>query len=526
MAASSSRLHPVYTRDGRDGFPSEDHFDGLVEDYLMSLNAKKRDKALMTRDMYDSVLATLLDPRNTNIETAQFRFWAKRMFRLVSTGNAYIVTQENRPVAVKDQIYDVLVQCHGQAAHGGRDKTSAQVRRYYSYIPKELIARFVKACPLCNARRTSNKAYFVQTEDASYPAPEAEGQAASGLPGPAIHPSDPSPFNFGIGEDASYDDYGTEVDVSDRPETAQSSLTQDSPLSSPGIDGAFTHSAPPSLASGMQHNQNFYFPLQPFQNEAPSEYLPWPVDPTGNFPISASSEPPYPTFAGDHGDWSTGLPNIKVEEEVCNDPGAPGTARRLQRPPPLDLRGSSNLLTTDFATLLRQELGDNSWGTGGSTSHYPAYSMPLSAPAYTQSFMFNHGIPSPAPSSAGSSQGMQHSLSASSAVFPYGVTSTGTPHLGYGIPPTPRSSVPPLTASSVCGFPPSTSRSSKDLAHAMAQSIQDMLDSTPPNPNVTEVPPPSHHSSPRRPVMPPAEAGPYANIFELQPELGLLKSSP
>lgn len=88
---------------------------------------------------------------------------------LVTTASAHLVTHENRPVAIRSQIYDVLVQCHNQSSHGGRDKTSAHVRRYYSWIPKELIARFVKVCPLCNARRTANKAYFADAENGFYP---------------------------------------------------------------------------------------------------------------------------------------------------------------------------------------------------------------------------------------------------------------------------------------------------------------------------------------------------------------------
>jgi hypothetical protein len=80
--------------------------------------------------MYDSILSVLRDPRNTALETAQFRFWTKKMFTLIVTDSGPIVVHENRPgpfcvrpldildirpdipwflVAVKEQIYDVLV---------------------------------------------------------------------------------------------------------------------------------------------------------------------------------------------------------------------------------------------------------------------------------------------------------------------------------------------------------------------------------------------------------------------------------
>ena len=156
MATAYDVVHqPTYTRDGNDGFPPECEFDSIVFEYITALNPRKREKALMTQAMYESILSILINPNNTRDSTAQFRFWTKKMFRLVTTPHVQIVTHENRPVAVKEQIYDVLVQCHAQCSHGGRDKTSNQVRRYYSWIPKELIARFVKACPTCYRRRCS-----------------------------------------------------------------------------------------------------------------------------------------------------------------------------------------------------------------------------------------------------------------------------------------------------------------------------------------------------------------------------------
>ena len=136
------------------GFPSAEQFADMVHEYLSSLSPKKQTKALLTQAMYDDIREVLLHPTETKTGSAQFRFWSKKMFKLVSVQSTHIVIHENKPVAVKEQLYDVLVQCHGQAAHGGRDKTAAQVRKFYSWVPKELIARFVKGCPSC-VRNTS-----------------------------------------------------------------------------------------------------------------------------------------------------------------------------------------------------------------------------------------------------------------------------------------------------------------------------------------------------------------------------------
>ena len=109
------------------GFPTAAQFNAMVDEYLSSLSVKKQAKALLTQQMYDDILAVLLNPNETKTGSAQFRFWAKKIFRLVTTQVAHIVIHDNKPVAVKEQLYDVLVQCHGQANHGGRDKTAAQV---------------------------------------------------------------------------------------------------------------------------------------------------------------------------------------------------------------------------------------------------------------------------------------------------------------------------------------------------------------------------------------------------------------
>ncbi|KAI6041753.1 hypothetical protein EDC04DRAFT_1200348 [Pisolithus marmoratus] len=55
-----------------------------------------------------------------------------------------------------EQLYEVLCYCHGLTQHGGRDKTCAAVREHYSWVPKELVAQFVKGCPTCLMKRAGN----------------------------------------------------------------------------------------------------------------------------------------------------------------------------------------------------------------------------------------------------------------------------------------------------------------------------------------------------------------------------------
>ncbi|KNZ44400.1 hypothetical protein VP01_91g7 [Puccinia sorghi] len=151
---------PNLTGDGRDGFPSRAQHDWCVGQYLGEMCEKKRGKALIDKNLYDRILAVCFDDSNKKTETAQFRWWVRRTFKLYSEPHGHYLMHENRPIAVKEQIYDILVYAHAECGHGGRDKTSAAVRRYFSWIPKDVVSRFVSVCPGCHARTQKDDEYF------------------------------------------------------------------------------------------------------------------------------------------------------------------------------------------------------------------------------------------------------------------------------------------------------------------------------------------------------------------------------
>ncbi|KAB8265458.1 hypothetical protein BDV32DRAFT_116577 [Aspergillus pseudonomiae] len=68
-----------------------------------------------------------------------------------------MICHEGKPVAIREKLFKILTRAHQQCQHGGRDKTSAQVRQIYSWVPKELISRFVKICPTCQVRRGGSR---------------------------------------------------------------------------------------------------------------------------------------------------------------------------------------------------------------------------------------------------------------------------------------------------------------------------------------------------------------------------------
>ncbi|PCH42905.1 hypothetical protein WOLCODRAFT_74574, partial [Wolfiporia cocos MD-104 SS10] len=155
------------------GMPTREQYQLIEEEYIRCLHARKQEKALLTQEMFDNIWDVLHDPAASRIGSPQFRWWVRKMFVLSNTRSNLspaeaesletlgvdsmpVVLHENRPVALKDQIYDVLCYCHDLAKHGGRDKTTAVVREHYSWIPKELVAQFVKSCPTCIYKKTGS----------------------------------------------------------------------------------------------------------------------------------------------------------------------------------------------------------------------------------------------------------------------------------------------------------------------------------------------------------------------------------
>ncbi|KAJ9385511.1 hypothetical protein DTO063F5_4104 [Paecilomyces variotii] len=143
------------------GFPDVREFDRLMASYVDDLSVKKQDKALIHAARARNIRSVLMDPKDTAVESAQFRFWVKKMFKLQAIDGqnpeCRMICHEGKPVAIREKLFKILTKAHQECQHGGRDKTSAQVRRVYSWIPKELISRFVKICPTCQVRRRGSR---------------------------------------------------------------------------------------------------------------------------------------------------------------------------------------------------------------------------------------------------------------------------------------------------------------------------------------------------------------------------------
>ncbi|KAF8811903.1 hypothetical protein BYT27DRAFT_7038448, partial [Phlegmacium glaucopus] len=143
------------------GFPTYAQYKQVENGYIHSLTPRRQAKALISQSMFDRIWDVLHQP-DCHGETAQFRFWARKMFTvsknhrntLGAVANndeapQEVLLHDNLLVAVQEQLYDLLCYCHGSTGHGGRDKTCALIRKHYTWVPKDLVSSFIKACPTC-----------------------------------------------------------------------------------------------------------------------------------------------------------------------------------------------------------------------------------------------------------------------------------------------------------------------------------------------------------------------------------------
>jgi len=148
----------------RPGFPTYAQYKQVETSYIQSLTPRRQGKALISQSLFDRIWDVLHEPEVlVQGETAQFRFWARKMFKISSDHHVTlggveptsddapkeVLLHDNLLVAVQEQLYDLLCYCHGSTGHGGRDKTCALIRKHYTWVPKDLVASFIKTCPTC-----------------------------------------------------------------------------------------------------------------------------------------------------------------------------------------------------------------------------------------------------------------------------------------------------------------------------------------------------------------------------------------
>ncbi|KAF8904715.1 hypothetical protein CPB84DRAFT_1772641 [Gymnopilus junonius] len=188
----------------RPGFPTYDQYKRVEASYLQSLTPRRQGKALISQSMFDRIWDVLHEPETPG-ETAQFRFWARKMFTVSKTHHDLpqeVLLHDGLLVAIQEQLYDLLCYCHGSTGHGGRDKTCALIRKHYTWVPKDLVSSFIKACPTCIMKKCGNvdsaAALKIAQATASAPRPMRKSVSAPAYERMPTLPAVPDIFQPGV----------------------------------------------------------------------------------------------------------------------------------------------------------------------------------------------------------------------------------------------------------------------------------------------------------------------------------------
>lgn len=109
-----------------------DIFNSKLQSYIDTLSETKRNKYTIKNDMYLNIL-NVLKQKDTNT-TPKFKFWVKETFKLVEIGSTELiyVTKKNLPLITFENMFEKIKECHIAVGHSGRDKTWAEVSKYFA----------------------------------------------------------------------------------------------------------------------------------------------------------------------------------------------------------------------------------------------------------------------------------------------------------------------------------------------------------------------------------------------------------
>ncbi|CAG8855818.1 3783_t:CDS:1, partial [Gigaspora margarita] len=114
--------------------------------YIQSRDIRYQKKLFITQQVYDQAIHVILNPK-TSCGTAQDRYWMRSTFTIKNIGTEedpnYYLYHKDKPVAVKEKLYDILCSTHRTQQHGGQQKLWNELRNQYSFIRQDLVEKFV-----------------------------------------------------------------------------------------------------------------------------------------------------------------------------------------------------------------------------------------------------------------------------------------------------------------------------------------------------------------------------------------------
>ncbi|CAF4327003.1 unnamed protein product, partial [Didymodactylos carnosus] len=136
---------------------SENRFFEDFDNYIDSLKEKFREKHVIKKNTYDTIMTVLSleKGKSSRLFTPAFAYWARKHFEKndVCSVNVLYCLSSKKPVCVYQGFFNIIQECHHNVAHGGRDKTVAEVNSHWSCVPKRAVEIYLKHCSACQLRQ-------------------------------------------------------------------------------------------------------------------------------------------------------------------------------------------------------------------------------------------------------------------------------------------------------------------------------------------------------------------------------------
>jgi hypothetical protein len=123
---------------------------------------------IITLEKSKKIITVLKTPNDESVkDDHNFKHYVKKSkFNIAMDGDKEIFSREvenennevaNLPVAIKENMFEILYQIHSiQRGHVGINKIENLVRQRYYGIPRTVVSKFIKLCPVCNCKAIQN----------------------------------------------------------------------------------------------------------------------------------------------------------------------------------------------------------------------------------------------------------------------------------------------------------------------------------------------------------------------------------
>lgn len=145
MADSSQEVNSMQGEHKKSFYRDLAAFENALHDRFKS-------KFLIDDKTYERIREALEEKRGVKSQHgARFKFWSNRHFALQEVGVKAVVhcAKTNKPVARREEIFDIIDKCHQAIGHARRQATWNEVTSHFSWIKHECINIYLRGCAVC-----------------------------------------------------------------------------------------------------------------------------------------------------------------------------------------------------------------------------------------------------------------------------------------------------------------------------------------------------------------------------------------